>query len=72
MAGAMETHFLLVRLYAALIQEAVERLHGPAGITDVILMALAGGCALAFEGSCEAHQFIIVLWDLGVMAFKVA
>ena len=63
---------LLLVGYAALIQEAVEHLDGPAGIADVILMALAGSCALAFEGPREAHQFVIVLWDLGVMAFEEA
>ena len=63
---------LLLVSYAALIQEAVERLDGPAGVLDMVLVMLAGGGALAFEGPCEAHWFVIVLWDLGVMPFEEA
>ena len=70
-AGGRGDSLLLVS-HAALIQEAVEHLDGPTGVTDVILVVLAGSCALAFQGPREAHQLIVLLWNLGVMAFEEA
>ena len=63
---------LLLVSYAALIQEVAEHLDGPTGASDMVLVTLAGGRALAFEGPCEAHWSVIVLWDLGVMPFEEA